>query len=259
MLLQCVGLELQTVYLFEPPGPDFRPLGILRAYHTAMALIGKMFEADNECDLIRYVPGYITRMTFIAAIVLFEITNSSNSHYIDLDKCKHSHNSTLFVMHRALMEDNDLQGKSSNVLTQIWTVYNTLSKDEETRLKLDTRAGISGSHDILKGGGEFGEPLPEYQSPLCKHSETSDIVVIKTSGCANGIRQMAPFLCHCKKCIWGMTSRSIFKSQVGSGTLTHPPCYPQTVFRCDLYQRITACYRRQTSLPGATTRMNKDS
>lgn len=166
ILLSIACLQLRTYYFFMPPGTDFRKQGLLGAYAESIALIGKLSDVDIKWNFISFAPiGYVN-MLVNAAMVLIKIANSNYSAYIDVEAAKISFNTANSLLKKASVEDNDLRGRSSKIIGQLWSLHHTLNlrKKEEPTIHIKTRWGASLIHDSLwiwreEFGGQKA-PLP---------------------------------------------------------------------------------------------------
>ncbi|KAL1968443.1 hypothetical protein VTN77DRAFT_1972 [Rasamsonia byssochlamydoides] len=149
ILLDGAGLQLYVFHFLET-GSEARRKGLLRAYHTAMALISKVRDADATSNLMAYAPASYYRLTTLAATVILKILHSSYSRYVDADSGKRIFNAAISLVRRASVEDNDLPGRSSKILAQLWSVQGQSNqRKEEPSLRLRTRLGASLLHDSL--------------------------------------------------------------------------------------------------------------
>ena len=116
-----------------------------------MYFIGAVDTAHSNSKLLDYCPYFIPRMLSIAATVLLKIINSSYSVYVDHVAGKHAFNSCLRLLRRASVEDNDLPGKASRVMAQLWGVHRSFVAERaaEPSLKLKSRLGASLLYDSL--------------------------------------------------------------------------------------------------------------
>lgn len=108
------------------------------------------------------------RSVGLAAIKLLKILNSSLSQYVDFDAGKRLFNSAMYLIRRSSVEDNDLAGRSSKILTQLWVVHNSLTarREQEPRLRINTRLSASLLHDSLwLWREEFGGQANAYREP----------------------------------------------------------------------------------------------
>ncbi|KAL1983717.1 hypothetical protein VTN96DRAFT_9973 [Rasamsonia emersonii] len=163
ILLDGAGLQLYVFHFLET-GSEVRRKGLLRAYNTALALISKVREADATSNLMIYAPASYYRLTTLAATVILKILHSSYSRYVDPESGKRMFNAAISLVRRASVEDNDLPGRSSKILAQLWSVQSQSNqRKEEPSLRLKTRLGASLFHDSLwtwreKCGGQGSGP-----------------------------------------------------------------------------------------------------
>lgn len=151
ILLDGVGLELRTFYFLDICSLEIRRAGLLRAYNTSEALISKVREADKATNLMKYSPAAFYRLTILSALVMLKVINSSYSNLVDIESGKRTFNSALSLIRHSSVEDNDLPGRSSKILAQLWSVQSQRYRrsEEEPRISLTTRSSASILHDSL--------------------------------------------------------------------------------------------------------------
>ena len=167
ILLSMACLQLRTYYFFMSAGSDTRKQGLIMAYAASMALISKSAEADHKWNFMKFAPNGFLQMLTISAMVLMKITNSSYAKYIDVGGARRSFNTVLAMLRNSSVEDNDLHGRVSKIVAQLWSLHRTrnLRKEEEPSIHLKTRWGASLLHDSLwlwreEFGGQKAPPPP---------------------------------------------------------------------------------------------------
>ena len=87
-----------------------------------------------------------------AAIILIKILHSSYAQYIDYDTGKSAFNASLTLMRCETIENNDLGGRATTILSQLWTLYSTnyARIQQEPSLELKTRSSASVLHDAMR-------------------------------------------------------------------------------------------------------------
>ncbi|KAJ5124317.1 uncharacterized protein N7515_008142 [Penicillium bovifimosum] len=150
ILLDGVGLELRVFYFPEICIPEIRRKGLLRAYNTAQALIVKIRAADEATNLMSYSPSAFYRLTILAALVILKIINSSYSNFVDTESGKSTFISALSLIRQSSVEDNDLPGRASKILAQLWSFQSQRYRNiEDPSIRLTTRSSASVLHDSL--------------------------------------------------------------------------------------------------------------
>ena len=148
--LSCARLQLHVFYFFETSVCDIRKRGLLKAFETASSVVEQMTAADAKSQLMAYAPNYLYRMLILAAICLLKILSSNYSPYVDCASGKRLFNSSLILLRRCSLENNDSVGRASKILGQLWSVHRTLAVgDEEPSLRVRTRLSASVLHDAL--------------------------------------------------------------------------------------------------------------
>ena len=135
-------LYLQIYYFFDPT-PDT----IMKAYETAGTLISLVNTADASSGLLLYAPSYIFRMLFNAATVHWKVLQSSYAELVDANMGRKRFNEAIFALRKCSVKNNDLAGRQSEILTQMWNVRKR-SKDPPA-LYCRGRFGASLTYDIL--------------------------------------------------------------------------------------------------------------
>jgi hypothetical protein len=158
-------LQLRTYYFFMSPGTDVRKQGLLKAYAASINLVSKSIEADTKWNFVKFAPNGFVQMLTIAAMVLMKIINSSYAAYIDTEGGKRAFNTVISMLRKSSVEDNDLQGRVSKIIAQLWSLHRTLNlrKEEEPIMHIKTRWGASLLHDSLwmwreEFGGQKDQP-----------------------------------------------------------------------------------------------------
>lgn len=149
--LQIACMQLRTYYFLFNSTSTLRREGLLKAYQTALILINKFSDADSNFDFMKYAPDFYSQNLSIAANVVLRIVNSSYSKYIDQEGGKRAFNAVLSLLRRASVENNDLRGRASKILSQLWSLYQSRlhAKDQEPILRVRTRFAASVLHDSL--------------------------------------------------------------------------------------------------------------
>ena len=145
------GLQLRTYYLFMTSNSDVRKQGLLKAYAISLILISKAVEADAKWNFMQYAHGGYAQGLTVAGLLLMKILNSSYSSYLDIEQGKKAFSDVLVMLRKASVEDNDLRGRVSKILAQLWSVHrsSSLRREQEPSLRIKSRCGASLLHDSL--------------------------------------------------------------------------------------------------------------
>lgn len=150
-MLCCACLQLRAFYFFETS--HSRQRGLLKSYTTALSLIEMTEKATEKSGFMIYAPAHFGHMMFTAGVTVLKILHSSFSTFVDFARGKRAFNSVITLCRRASIEDNDLPGRSSKILSQLWAIHDPssskLGQGNEPSLRLRTRSSASVMHDAL--------------------------------------------------------------------------------------------------------------
>lgn len=150
-MLSCSSLQLRAFYFFEQP--ELRQLGILKAYSTALSLINMTQNATDMFGFMLYSPSHFAHELLLGAVIVLKVLYSKFSTFVDFAEGKRAFNYAVSLLRKASIEDNDLNGRSSKILAQLWGAYNAHASRAKTThepsLRLRTRSSASVMHDEL--------------------------------------------------------------------------------------------------------------
>lgn len=175
--IQTAYLQLYTYYFFFDPSSNVRKEGLLKCYNTSLDLINMASDADKQSNFMIYCPNYYCQSLTSAASVVLKIVHSSYSKYIPLDRGKGAFNTVLSLLRKSSLENNDLWGRGSMILMQLWGLYQLKpeKKYQEPTLRVKTRYTASVLHDSLwTWREEFGSQahaIPQSTVSLSPPSE----------------------------------------------------------------------------------------
>lgn len=150
VLLSGTGLQLYVFYLLDNSDSLARKMGLVRAFDLAKSLILKLQQLDSKTDLIKYCPVSYPRAATLAALFILRLEDSNFAGVLDEESAKRAFKAALSLLRRASLEDNDLPGRTSKILAQLWSVQGQSPQShQEPRLKLRTRLAASLLHDQL--------------------------------------------------------------------------------------------------------------
>lgn len=170
VLLNGIGLQLYVFFLLENSESDMRKRGLLRAYSIAIESISKLNHLESISGAMALGSVCYFWIISIAAMFILKLSYSNLSPFLDLENGKRSFNSAIMLTRRISIEDNDLPGRTSNILTQLWSAQARGGhRDKEPGLKLKTRLAASLVHDSLWTWREvFGGQRSEANTPVGK-------------------------------------------------------------------------------------------
>ncbi|KAH8820272.1 hypothetical protein F5884DRAFT_41102 [Xylogone sp. PMI_703] len=151
ILLLGALLHLRIYYFFMPLDQPIRREGLLKAYATAMDLVRAMSKADASFNFLLYVPDSYAHLLTTTGMMLMKIINSKYSHFIDVTEGKKAFNSVVTMLRKSSVEDNDLRGRGSKIISQLWGLHHTLNSREEREpvIHMKSRRSASLLHDSL--------------------------------------------------------------------------------------------------------------
>lgn len=113
-------------------------------------MIAKLRDLDSINGTVEFGPFTMFRSLALAASFILKIGHSNHARYIDFKEGKHMFHTATQLMRRVSMEDNDLPGRMSKIMTQLWSIQTRIDRsNEEPSLKLKTRLSGSLLHDFL--------------------------------------------------------------------------------------------------------------
>ncbi|KAJ5371523.1 uncharacterized protein N7496_007615 [Penicillium cataractarum] len=121
ILLIGTGIQLYVFYLLDTGQSLARKIGLLGAFDFAKSLINKLQQLDATADIIKYSPFSYFRMATLAALFILRLEDSSFVGLVDVDGGKQAFNTALMLLRRASLEDNDLPGRTSKILVELWS------------------------------------------------------------------------------------------------------------------------------------------
>lgn len=178
VLLNGTGLQLYVFYLLEESDSDTRKRGLLRAYGMSISTITIINQLEALTDAMAYGPVSYFRIISIAAMFILKLSYSNLGPYLDLETGKRSFNSAIALTRRISIEDNDLPGRMSKILTQLWSaqVIHRGQRDKPPGLRLKTRLAASLVHDSMWMWREQfgGQPRSGTNTPLASRGYFAD-------------------------------------------------------------------------------------
>ena len=143
--------RLRTYYFFMNSNNEIRKQGLLKGYSTSLTLISKCAEADKSWDFTKYAPSGYAQILSMAAMFVMKIVQSTYSEYINIEEAESAFRSVVSMMQKASVDEYDLRHRTSIILTTLWDVHLSLTKEREKEpsLNIKSRLGASILHDTL--------------------------------------------------------------------------------------------------------------
>lgn len=175
--VKAAYLQLYIYYFFFDTGSNVRKEGLLKCYNTSLDLITMTSEEDKQSAFAIHCPNYHCQALTSAALVVLKILHSSYGKCLHSDRGKRAFNTVLSLLRRSSLQNNDLWGRGSMILTQLWGLYQRKpeKRDQEPTLRVKTRYAASVLHDSLwtwrEEFGSQGHVVPQTTVSLSPPSE----------------------------------------------------------------------------------------
>ncbi|EPS41909.1 hypothetical protein H072_4151 [Dactylellina haptotyla CBS 200.50] len=145
--LLCARLHLLSFHLFDSPIASSASTNyIINLYSAAESLVSHILKLEEEgVNVLDYCPFYIYQMFTCAAFMMLKVLRSSYfNRYLDVEGGIKGFNSALGALRNISVADNDLPGRMSDVLTQLWEC-GTLSFDRSSTVGGSVDGSVSGA------------------------------------------------------------------------------------------------------------------
>ncbi|RFU23767.1 hypothetical protein B7463_g12570, partial [Scytalidium lignicola] len=162
--LISVRLHLLAYHFLDTSIAESRREGVLKAYRTAVDLMSRFNERDEASDVFPHVPMYLARTILTVASVLVKVLFSDYADAVDFPEGKRLFNSAIIALRRSSIENNDITGRSAEILTQLWTMYST-RRPRSTYLRVNGRLAASVIFDSLLDWREGFEESHDSRTP----------------------------------------------------------------------------------------------
>ncbi|KAK0755665.1 hypothetical protein N5P37_011777 [Trichoderma harzianum] len=148
----AVNFQLKAYAIFDDEDSDTRRLAVLRAFTAALGYIDALRRGDEADVPMRYLPFPLLRMCFTAAVFISKVLHSSYGQFVNQDLAKAAFATCISVHKQCSVEDNDMDGRVTTVLPQLWGIHKDIFEASPTlppRLSLRSRSFLSIAHDGL--------------------------------------------------------------------------------------------------------------
>ncbi|KAH8891577.1 hypothetical protein GQ53DRAFT_823598 [Thozetella sp. PMI_491] len=173
--------QLRSYWLFEDEDSAPRREGVIEAFDTAIQYINALQQGGNEGTPGIYLPLLNLRVAFTAAIFISKVVHSSYGQYVDTELAKDTFNACVSICKQCSVEDNDIEGRTTKVLPQLWSIQKTLFEKSPRippRLGLKSRLFLSLVHDALwqwrdEYAGQPSNGAPSLPPPFMSPASTA--------------------------------------------------------------------------------------
>lgn len=114
------------------------------------------------------------------AVYISKVVHSSYRRYLDVDRGKHAFNTCLFVLRQCSVDDNDIPGRSSKLIAQIWNIHQGQGGElqKPPTVEVASRMLYSIVYDSLwlwreKWGDKPANGAPSYPPPFIPTSPST--------------------------------------------------------------------------------------
>ncbi|KAH8699103.1 hypothetical protein BGW36DRAFT_406939 [Talaromyces proteolyticus] len=182
----CARLNIGAFHFYETDEPARRNR-LIALYQTACSFIDAVTLADKSNDYALYSPEYIYRTLNLAACTLLRISRSNLRGNVDVVIGERAYFSCIYLLKRRMIRNNDLNGRTAGVLTQLWRSPQAFKQKDGSYNSLVVRMRSRGSMGIFFDcfwywQREFNSQTDPYfeqnetpSQPSANMSESSDI------------------------------------------------------------------------------------
>ncbi|KAL7913903.1 hypothetical protein GGI35DRAFT_438906 [Trichoderma velutinum] len=148
VVLQFARLQLRNYHFLEPAGASTSREGILDGYHTAKLIVQELSKGESEEKTLTRGPILFQNALAIASVYILKIMRSKYSRLVDIVDGESMFKLSITLLRKCSIEDNDLPGRLSKILLQLWSKPPDLGslRDE---LSVQTRLAGSLLQDFL--------------------------------------------------------------------------------------------------------------
>ncbi|VUC35648.1 unnamed protein product [Clonostachys rosea] len=146
------SFQLQSYSLFDDEDSVARRLAVLRAFDLGVQYIEALRHGEKDGFQLRYAPFMTLRVCLSAAVFISKVLHSSYGQFVDQRVGKAAFSACIPFFKQSSMEDNDMSGRTTTILSQLWVIHKDLfdvSPDAPPRLSVKSRSFASIAHDGL--------------------------------------------------------------------------------------------------------------
>lgn len=186
-LMQLALLHLRCYHFFEEHGSTSKKEGLMKGYLVATAIAEKAHNAQAESDFFSYAPDLHYSAVALSAMFILKITRSAYSQELDVAEARKAFNFCHVIIRKTIIENNDLRGRTTKILSQLWNSDASGEQQHEPSLKIRTRLSGCLLHDLMWQWRErFGNEKSRRPSPnaarFTRDSTQSDVMHHRSRG-----------------------------------------------------------------------------
>jgi len=176
---------------------------MLRAYDTAIDLVALLESGEKGGHSFKYITLSSSMVCFAAAVLVSRVIHSSYGKLVNTEKGRHTFSTCIYIFRQCSVEDNDMPGRVSKTLAQLWSIHQGLDIDRKQppRLTLKTRLFFSIVQDSLWlwrdiYGGQGAPSLPPPFIPATPSGPSSGLPLSRaaSSTCSESRKGADPCL-----------------------------------------------------------------
>lgn len=159
--------------MFDDTETPARREGIIKAFNTGMRLIEEVQLGKTNGSPVKYLTFLTLRLCLTAATFLSKVLHSAYRQHVDIERGTNAFNATISICKQCCVEDNDMNGRATKYLAQLWTIHTTMVENSQQppSLSIKSRLFFSIVHDSLwlwreKYAGQPNNGAPSLPPPL---------------------------------------------------------------------------------------------
>lgn len=152
MYLASACFQLRVYWFFDDDDSASRREGVLKAFDSAVQFVQWLKQGETASSPAKYLTFLHLRVCITAAIFISKVVHSSYRQFISEDVSRQAFNICISIFKQTSIEDNDMDGRTTKVLAQLWSIHAGLpqkSLESPPRLSLKSRSFMSIAHDGL--------------------------------------------------------------------------------------------------------------
>ncbi|KAJ5593909.1 uncharacterized protein N7459_000117 [Penicillium hispanicum] len=149
MMILGARLHIRAFHFFEHDKFQSYPRLVMEVHRLACSFIERVTMADQTDDYAMYSSEYIYRTLNVAACTILRIAWSSLQRKVDREAGERAYFSCIQILKRRMIRNNDLNGRTAEILTQLWRNPHTFKRKDATHNSLAVRIRTRGSIGIF--------------------------------------------------------------------------------------------------------------
>ncbi|PWY72997.1 hypothetical protein BO70DRAFT_431591 [Aspergillus heteromorphus CBS 117.55] len=127
LLVSGARLHIRAFHFYEDDGL-LRRARLIEMYDLACSLINSIASVDQATDYAMYTSESVYRTLNMPASAILRVTWSDLPDQVDLTVGEREYFSSIHVLKRRMIRNNDLNGRTAGVLTQLWRSPQTFKR-----------------------------------------------------------------------------------------------------------------------------------